>query len=34
MKRSGLVLTKGAVDEGTPAAEAEQADIEEEDADE
>jgi hypothetical protein len=34
MKQSGLVMTKGATDEGAPAAEAEQADIEEDDADE
>jgi hypothetical protein len=29
MRQSGLVVTEGTVDEGTPAAEAEQADIEE-----
>jgi hypothetical protein len=34
MKRSGLVVTEGTIDEGTPAAETEQADIEEENADE
>jgi hypothetical protein len=34
MKRSGLVVTEGTIDEGTPAAEAEHADIEEENADE
>jgi hypothetical protein len=34
MKRSCLVMTEGTIDEGTPAAEAEQADIEEENADE
>jgi hypothetical protein len=34
MKRSGLVVIEGTIDEGTPAAEAEQADIEEENADE
>jgi hypothetical protein len=34
MKRSGLVVTEGTIDEGTPAAEVEQADIEEENADE
>jgi hypothetical protein len=34
MRRSGLVVTEGTIDEGTYAAEAEQADIEEENADE
>jgi hypothetical protein len=34
MKQLGLVVTEGATDEGTPAAEAEQADIEEDDVDE
>jgi hypothetical protein len=34
MRQSGLVVTKGIVDEGTSPAEAEQADIEEENADE
>jgi hypothetical protein len=34
MRQSGLVVTEGVVDEGTSAAEAEQADIEEENADE
>jgi hypothetical protein len=34
MKQSGLVVTEGAIDEGTSSAEAEQADIEEENADE
>jgi hypothetical protein len=34
MRQSGLVVTEGPIDEGTPAAEAEQADIEEENADE
>jgi hypothetical protein len=34
MKRSGLVVTEGTIDEGTPAVEAEHADIEEENADE
>jgi hypothetical protein len=34
MKRSGLVMVEGTIDEGTPAAEAKQADIEEENADE
>jgi hypothetical protein len=34
MKRSGLVVTEETIDEGTPAAKAEQADIEEENADE
>jgi hypothetical protein len=34
MKQSGLVMTEGATDEGAPAAEAEQADIEEDDANE
>jgi hypothetical protein len=29
MRRSGLVVTEGTIDEGTSAAEAEQADIEE-----
>jgi hypothetical protein len=33
MKQSGLVVTKGATDEGASAIEAEQADIEEDDAD-
>jgi hypothetical protein len=33
MRQSGLVVTEGTIDEGTPAAEAEQADIEEENAD-
>jgi hypothetical protein len=32
MRQSGLVVTEGAFDEGAPAAEAEQADIEEGDA--
>jgi hypothetical protein len=34
MRQSGLVVTEGTIDEGTPAAEAEQAEIEEEIADE
>ena len=34
MRQSGLVVTEGAIDNGAPAAEAEQADIEEENADE
>jgi hypothetical protein len=34
MRQSGLVVTKGTIDEGTPAAEAEQIDIEEENVDE
>jgi hypothetical protein len=34
MKRSGLVVIEGTINEGTPAAEAEHADIEEENADE
>jgi hypothetical protein len=34
MKQSGLVVTEGTTDEGTHAAEAEQADIEEENVDE
>jgi hypothetical protein len=34
MRQSGLVVTKRTVDEGTPAAEGEQADIEEENVDE
>jgi hypothetical protein len=34
MRQSGLVVTEGTIDEGTPAAEAEQADSEEENADE
>jgi hypothetical protein len=34
MRQSGLVVIEGTVDEGTSAAEAEQADIEEENADE
>ena len=34
MKRSGLVVTEGTTDEGAPAAEAEQADIKEDDVDE
>ena len=34
MRQSGLVVTEGVVDEGTSAAKAEQADIEEENADE
>jgi hypothetical protein len=34
MRQSGLVVTEGTIDEGTPAAEAEHADIEEENADE
>jgi hypothetical protein len=34
MRQSGLVVTEGAIDEGTPTAEAEQADIEEENFDE
>jgi hypothetical protein len=34
MRQSGLVVTEGATDEGAPIAEAEQADIEEQDADE
>jgi hypothetical protein len=33
MKQSGMVVTEVAADEGAPAAEAEQADIEEDDAD-
>jgi hypothetical protein len=34
MRQSGLVVTEGTIDEGTPAAEAEQDDIEEENVDE
>jgi hypothetical protein len=34
MRQSGLVVTEGTIDEDTPATEAEQADIEEENADE
>jgi hypothetical protein len=34
MRQSSLVVTEGTIDEDTPAAEAEQADIEEENADE
>jgi hypothetical protein len=34
MRQSGLILTEGASDEGAPAAKAEQADIEEGDANE
>jgi hypothetical protein len=34
MRQSGLVMTEGTIDEGTPAVEAEQVDIEEENADE
>jgi hypothetical protein len=34
MRQSGLFVTEGAIDEGAPAAEAEQADVEEENADE
>jgi hypothetical protein len=34
MKRSGLVVIEGTIDEGTPAAEAKQADIKEENTDE
>jgi hypothetical protein len=34
MKQSGMVVTEGVTDEGAPAAETEQADIEEDDADE
>jgi hypothetical protein len=34
MRQSGLVVTEGTIDEGTPAAEAEQVDIEEENVDE
>jgi hypothetical protein len=34
MRQSGLVVTKGTINEGAPAAEAEHADIEEENADE
>jgi hypothetical protein len=34
MRQSGLVVTKGSIDKGIPAAEAEQADIEEENVDE
>jgi hypothetical protein len=34
MRQSGLVVTEGTIDKGAPAAEAEQADIEEENADE
>jgi hypothetical protein len=34
MRQSDLVVTEGTIDEGTPAAEAEHADIEEENADE
>jgi hypothetical protein len=34
MRQSGLVMTEGTIDEGTPAAEAEQVDIEEVNADE
>jgi hypothetical protein len=34
MRQSGLVVTEGATDESAPAAEAEQADVEEDDVDE
>jgi hypothetical protein len=34
MRQSGLVVMEGAIDEGAPAAKAEQADIEEENVDE
>jgi hypothetical protein len=34
MRQSGLVVTEGTIDEGTPAAEAEQVDFEEENVDE
>jgi hypothetical protein len=34
MRQSGLVVTEGTIDEGTPAAEAEQTEIEEENVDE
>jgi hypothetical protein len=34
MRQSGLVVMEGAIEEGAPAAEAEQADVEEENADE
>jgi hypothetical protein len=34
MRQSGLVVTEGAIEEGAPAAEAEQTDVEEENADE
>jgi hypothetical protein len=34
MSQSGLVVTEGAIEEGAPAAEAKQADVEEENADE
>jgi hypothetical protein len=34
MRQSGLVVTEGTIDKGTPAAEAEQVDIEEENVDE
>ena len=34
MRQSGLVVTEGAIEEGAPAAEAKQADVEEENADE
>jgi hypothetical protein len=34
MRQSGLVVTEGAIEEGAPAVEAEQADVEEENADE
>jgi hypothetical protein len=34
MRQSGLVVTEGTIDERTPAAKAEQADIDEENADE
>jgi hypothetical protein len=34
MRQSGLVVTEGAIDAGAPTAEAEQADIEEENVDE
>ena len=34
MRQSGLVVMEGAIEEGSPAAEAEQADIEEENVDE
>jgi hypothetical protein len=34
MERSGLVVTEGAIDEGTPSVEAEQAVVEEENVDE
>jgi hypothetical protein len=34
MRQSGLIVTEGAIEEGAPAAEAEQVDVEEENADE